>query len=329
MTFTEVDERPQQLIDQLVCVWKRSVRASHVFLSSADVERIKGYVPQAILAVEHLVVAFENNTPIAFLGVNESMLEMLFVDADVRRRGIGSALLEYGVSELGIRELTVNEQNPAAMAFYEAHGFRTVDRLETDEQGERWNKVQANEHRYGTEARERYGNEAVDASREKLLSMSDAEWESKKSSRPPSSTNSNVRWRKATPQARRQRCSRRCMPVGSRCTGAKAPTPLKRITVSQIVIWQINASSIITTRAPARAPQTFWSPPSTRISCRCARTPEVSSPRVFGKITPEGPRRHDVRLQQLAVALDVDLLDFRGMPHFQRRTVRVLRRATW
>lgn len=145
------------------------------FLSSADVERIKGYVPQAILAVEHLVVAFENNTPIAFLGTNKGMLEMLFVDTDVRRRGIGSALLEYGVSELGIRELTVNEQNPAAVAFYEAHGFRTVDRLETDEQLERWNKVQANEHRYGTEARERYGNEAVDASREKLLSMSDAE----------------------------------------------------------------------------------------------------------------------------------------------------------
>ena len=101
------------------------------FLSSADVERIKGYVPQAILAVEHLVVAFENNTPIAFLGTNEGMLEMLFVDADVRRRDIGSALLEYGVSELGIRELTVNEQNPAAVAFYEAHGFRTVDRLNT------------------------------------------------------------------------------------------------------------------------------------------------------------------------------------------------------
>lgn len=37
---------------------------------------------------------------------------MLFVDADVRRRGIGSALLEYGVSELGIRELAVGEQNP-------------------------------------------------------------------------------------------------------------------------------------------------------------------------------------------------------------------------
>lgn len=87
--------------------------------------------------------------------------------------------MEHGISKLGIRELTVNEQNPAAMAFYEAHGFRTVDRLETDEQLERWNKVQANEHRYGTEARERYGNEAVDASREKLLSMSDAEWESK------------------------------------------------------------------------------------------------------------------------------------------------------
>lgn len=35
-----------------------------------------------------------------------------------------------------MRELTVNEQNPAAVAFYETRGFRTVERLETDDQGE-------------------------------------------------------------------------------------------------------------------------------------------------------------------------------------------------
>lgn len=41
-----------------------------------------------------------------------------------------------GIDALGVRELTVNEQNPTAVAFYEARGFRTVERLETDDQGE-------------------------------------------------------------------------------------------------------------------------------------------------------------------------------------------------
>lgn len=55
----EPEKRPQQLVDQLVCVCERSVRASHDFLGEKDIERIKGYVPQAILGVEHLVVASE------------------------------------------------------------------------------------------------------------------------------------------------------------------------------------------------------------------------------------------------------------------------------
>lgn len=112
------------------------MHASHSFLGEKDVERIKGYVPQAILGVERLVVASEGGRPVAFLGAQDGMLEMLFVDAELRGREIGGALLEHGISALGVRELTVNEQNPAAVAFYEARGFRTVERLETDDQGE-------------------------------------------------------------------------------------------------------------------------------------------------------------------------------------------------
>ena len=136
MQISEPEKRPQQLVDQLVCVWERSVRASHDFLGEKDVERIKGYVPQAILGVEHLVVASEGGRPVAFLGAQDGMLEMLFVDAELRGHGIGSALLEHGIGVLGVRELTVNEQNPAAVAFYETRGFHTVERLETDDQGE-------------------------------------------------------------------------------------------------------------------------------------------------------------------------------------------------
>lgn len=93
-------------------------------------------MPQAILGAARLVVAYEGGNPLAFLGAQDGMLEMLFVDAGLRGRGIGGTLLDYGVERLGVRELTVNEQNPAAVTFYEARGFRTVARLEADGQGE-------------------------------------------------------------------------------------------------------------------------------------------------------------------------------------------------
>ena len=43
----------------------------------------------------------------------------------------------------------------------------------------RWSAVHSNEMRYGVEARERYGDAAVDASNERLLDMSDEEWKTK------------------------------------------------------------------------------------------------------------------------------------------------------
>ena len=47
MKFSEVEERTPQMLEELLGVWEASVRATHTFLSDAEVERIKGYVPQA------------------------------------------------------------------------------------------------------------------------------------------------------------------------------------------------------------------------------------------------------------------------------------------
>jgi GNAT superfamily N-acetyltransferase len=55
-------------------------------------------------------------------------LEDLFVREDARRRGVGAALVQSAIgraSERGARrvELDTNEDNAAAIALYEAHGF--------------------------------------------------------------------------------------------------------------------------------------------------------------------------------------------------------------
>mgnify|MGYP000055080212 FL=1 len=43
--------------------------------------------------------------------------------------------MQYGIGNYGIQELTVNEQNPQAIGFYEHMGFVTYKRTDLDEEG--------------------------------------------------------------------------------------------------------------------------------------------------------------------------------------------------
>lgn len=113
MTIYEVPECSDSLLQTILTIWEASVRATHHFLSDAEIVRIREYVPQAVRAVEHLVLAEDaSGTAVAFLGDEGHRLEMLFLSPSERGKGIGRQLLQCGVQHYGIREVTVNEQNP-------------------------------------------------------------------------------------------------------------------------------------------------------------------------------------------------------------------------
>lgn len=129
-------ERSAALIDTFLPVWERSVRATHTFLSDAEIATIKTYVPESFKGVQHLVLAYDDNdTPLGFMGINEHNLEMLFLDPAYRGQGLGRTLLQYGIDNYGVDTLAVNEQNPGARGFYEHMGFVVFKRTERDEQG--------------------------------------------------------------------------------------------------------------------------------------------------------------------------------------------------
>ena len=134
MKIYEVQNRTPQLIEELLNVWETSVRATHLFLSDAEVKSIKEYVPQALEGVEHLIVA-EAEKPAAFMGTQNGRLEMLFITPEERGKGIGKQLLQYGVQNYGVAGVTVNEQNPQAVGFYEHMDFKTYKRTDLDEEG--------------------------------------------------------------------------------------------------------------------------------------------------------------------------------------------------
>lgn len=135
MKILKIKALDQETENKLLVIWESSVRATHNFLSDPEINNIKKYVPHALRRVSHLIVAYDENEPVAFMGINDLKLEMLFVDANQRGNGIGKALITYGIHNLDINELAVNEQNPGARGFYEYMGFKAVERSEFDDQG--------------------------------------------------------------------------------------------------------------------------------------------------------------------------------------------------
>ena len=112
------------------------MKATHLFLSEEEIMTIKEYVPQALKKVAYLIIVEnEDNIPIAFMGIENTKIEMLFIKNSERRKGLGKQLLNYGIENYNVNEVAVNEQNPNAKEFYEHMGFKIYKRTELDEQG--------------------------------------------------------------------------------------------------------------------------------------------------------------------------------------------------
>lgn len=135
MKIVDVIDRNTGLLEELTALWRQSVSQTHTFLTNKDIDEIENYVPQALKEVEHLVVAQNNGDYLGFMGIEKHRLEMLFLAPQYIGKGVGRKLIEYGIEQYQINEVTVNEQNPNAIGFYEHLGFKTYKRTEFDEQG--------------------------------------------------------------------------------------------------------------------------------------------------------------------------------------------------
>ena len=130
------EDRNENLIQELVKVWENSVRVTHKFLSNGEILEIKKYVPETLRNVSCLIVETDElENPIAFMGIQDNKLEMLFIASLYRGKGIGKKMLLYGKENYGVNNLTVNEDNPEAKGFYEHMGFKVYGRSVLDDQG--------------------------------------------------------------------------------------------------------------------------------------------------------------------------------------------------
>lgn len=120
--------------DTLVRIWERSVRATHGFLNEVEIKTalIPDYFPNV-----DLYAVSDNSSLVGFIGLHENIIEMLFVDNNCRGKGFGSSLIGFAIKR-GATKVDVNEQNPLALAFYQAKGFRITGRDDTDDAGRQY-----------------------------------------------------------------------------------------------------------------------------------------------------------------------------------------------
>lgn len=126
----------------LLHLWRRSVAATHDFVSREDLDAIeRALIPCYFPAMQHIWMATDAaGRPLGFAGSRERNIEMLFLDPGVFRLGIGAALLQHACACLPPPDdapvrLDVNEANEPALRFYLAQDFTVIGRSPLDGDG--------------------------------------------------------------------------------------------------------------------------------------------------------------------------------------------------
>lgn len=69
-------------------------------MKDEEIENIKEYVPQALKEIQHLIIIEdENKSPIAFMGIENKKVEMLFIKNNERGKEFDKQLLRYGIEK--------------------------------------------------------------------------------------------------------------------------------------------------------------------------------------------------------------------------------------
>jgi putative acetyltransferase len=120
---------------ELITLWEGSVRATHLFLNEADIQRYRELILEQYFDQVKLYCIKQDGVISGFMGIDDDLLQMLFIQADKRGHGLGRALVTFAIRTLAVSEVNVNEQNIQALKFYELMGFETFERYEYDGAG--------------------------------------------------------------------------------------------------------------------------------------------------------------------------------------------------
>jgi len=135
-SIVKIEKAEKEDYSRLIEIWEASVRTSHHFLTNADIEFYRERILNRYFDLVQLFsLKIDQGIIAGLLGLSPGKIEMLFIDPLHFRKGYGAMLVQFAVNGHAVTEVDVNEDNTAALAFYQTQGFRVVGRLEKDGEG--------------------------------------------------------------------------------------------------------------------------------------------------------------------------------------------------
>lgn len=136
----EINNIDEVLAEKIYNIWKDSVLNTHDFLLKEDFDFYKVYVKEAILNLKYILVIEEDGKIVGFLtpDFENNNINMLFISSKMINKGYGRTLIEYGIKNLNLNKVDVNEDNIKALKFYEKMGFKFKSRSSKDDFGKNY-----------------------------------------------------------------------------------------------------------------------------------------------------------------------------------------------
>ena len=121
--------------NEILLIWEKSVLETHNFLSHKDFIEIREILRNFNFEELNVFCQTEQNKIVGFIGLNNTKIEMLFLDPKYIGKGYGKSLMDFAVLNQNANLVDVNEQNTNAKKFYKKYGFEIYERTEKDDLG--------------------------------------------------------------------------------------------------------------------------------------------------------------------------------------------------
>ena len=130
--------RPYTLadLDDVQDEWYAASLIAHPFLSEEFLATEREEIADQWLPIAETAVYEQYGTIVGFLALAGNEVGAIFVRPEHQGAGIGRALMDQARASRPYLELDVFEANPIGRRFYEAYGFRQVERHAHDETGQ-------------------------------------------------------------------------------------------------------------------------------------------------------------------------------------------------
>ncbi|MDH3606677.1 MAG: GNAT family N-acetyltransferase [Acidimicrobiia bacterium] len=115
-------------LDGLLDVWYEASLVAHSFLSEDFLATERQQIAEHWLPMAEVIVYETDGRVVGFLALVGNEVGAIFVLPSYQGRGIGRSLMDRARESLPVLELDVFEANTIGRRFYDAYGFRFVDR---------------------------------------------------------------------------------------------------------------------------------------------------------------------------------------------------------